>query len=317
MERHGIAPTKALGQNFLVDDNVVGRILELSEASADDIVVEVGPGIGTLTSALLSRCSGVVAIERDRNLPPVLRDTLGGSWDSLNLVEMDALDVEAVDLACGRRNDVTFVPKDLDARLSAPRFVSTTRTVSQRLYPNKLISNLPYSVAATIVLDYFQRFGFIDSMTVMVQKEVARRMQAEAGSKDYGAYTVKLALHARPMGSFDVSRNCFMPAPHVDSTVIRLDRIDAEGSSSDDGEAASLMADAAFASRRKTIANSMKAFFSGRGELDVADVPKLLEMAGIDPSVRGERLSVDDYRTLGRAFVSLRERCRSHDRSEG
>ena len=320
MERHGITPNKSFGQNFLIDDNIVGRILDLSEAGPNDIVVEIGPGIGTLTSALLENCAGVVAIEKDASLLPVLQDTLGGSWDRLNLVRMDALDVRSVDLAYGRTGEATFIPATPNSKLQGIRRFGATRTISQRLYPGKLIANLPYSVAATIVLDYFQRFEFMESMTVMVQKEVAMRVQAQPGSKDYGAYTVKLSLYADAAGSFEVSRNCFLPAPHVDSMVIRLDRKAAEKhgemfkqNGAEDSKAliraACMMADAAFASRRKTIANSMRAYFASRlnadDAFDPSRVPELLEAARIDPQVRGEKLAVDQFLRLAEAFLVI------------
>lgn len=282
LEQHGLMPKKAFGQNFLIDDNVVGRILELAALSPDDLVVEVGPGIGTLTSALLSVCAGVVAIERDASLVPVLADTLAHDADRLRLVQKDALAVERVDVAFGSHE-------------------------TGHLFPHALISNLPYAVAATIVLDYFQRFDFLTSMTVMVQKEVAQRMAAQAGTKNYGAYTVKLSLYAHVVGSFDVPRSCFLPAPHVDSTVIRLDRRDSYVAHDDAAltEAACLMADAAFFARRKTIANSCKRFFAGRSELDEGRIGDVLAAAGVDPACRGESLSTDDFVALGRALRAL------------
>ena len=175
------------------------------------------------------------------------------------------------------------------------------------LVPNKLVSNLPYAVAATVVLDYFQRLAFLESATVMVQKEVADRMTARPGSKAYGAYTVKLSLFAEPAGRFPVAPGNFFPPPHVNSTVIRLDRATARD---DDGEplsaevlhAACTMADAAFATRRKTIANSCKTHFANRPEAQAA-IPDLLAEAGIDPRRRGETLDRAEFIRLGKAFA--------------
>lgn len=276
LERFELSPKKSFGQNFLIDDNVIGRILELARISPTDVIVEVGPGIGTLTCSLTNACSHVYAIEQDSELLPVLEDTLSDNWDKLEIINNDALRVKETDF-------------------------------NKALLPTKLVANLPYSVAATIVLSFFQQFRFLESATVMVQKEVASRMCAQPGCKDYGAYTVKLALWAHAAGSFDVSRNCFMPAPHVDSTVIRLNRNVAGCDSiiTDDKtiQMASLMADAAFFSRRKTIANSMKQFFSGRANsktpiLNTCDIPRLLERANIDPTRRGETLDVSEYVNL-------------------
>lgn len=276
LEAHGISPRKSLGQNFLIDDNVIGKILELADLSRDDIVLEIGPGIGTLTCALLDSCAGVLAVERDTTLPAVLRETLSFQWDRLSLVQKDALDIEQVDLAYGS-------------------------TETGRLFPTKLVSNLPYSVAATVVLDYFKKFESLDSMTVMVQKEVADRMQATPGSKDYGAYTIKLSMYADYVDSFNVAPSCFIPAPHVDSTVIKLKR---KPSTVDAAivDKACLLADAAFFARRKTIANSMKQFFSGRDEIDVATIPSILKAAGIDPSVRGETLWPETFISIAQSL---------------
>lgn len=347
LARHGHSPRKSLGQNFLVDDNVVGRILELAGLDGadapgggvpgassggsetpgasgnglggSDVVLEVGPGIGTLTSALLRRASGVIAIERDPSLPEVLADTLADDWHRLSLIEKDALNVTRDDVEraaksleqgararCGARGGSAG-----DAASSGGVAGSGSSTVasgpSSGFLPTKLVANLPYAVAATIVLDYFQQFDFLDSMTVMVQREVAQRMQATPGTKNYGAYSVKLSLYASAVGSFGVSPGCFLPAPHVESTVIRLNRSRAcESMPPEVVHAACLMADAAFFARRKTISNSFKQFFSGRADLDAARIPELLSAASIAPGVRGETLELADFERLARAFLSLR-----------
>lgn len=276
LEKFGLAPKKAFGQNFLVNDAVVARILELADVTPQDTVLEVGPGIGTLTHTLLGVAGFVISVERDESLEEVLAYTLAEAQHRFRLVQKDALDLKQA---------------DLDGH-----------------EPNKLVANLPYAVAATIVLDYLQRFRNLQSATVMVQREVAERMAAKPGTKDYGAYTVKLSLLAKPAGSFAVSRNDFMPPPHVDSTVIRLDRRVDLPAWADEAvvQAAALMADAAFASRRKTIANSCKAYFASRGASGariMEELPHILEAAGIDPRTRGEALTTDQYLTLGRALV--------------
>lgn len=193
LDRFDLAPKKSFGQNFLVNDDVIRKILELSGVSFDDVVLEVGPGIGTLTNALLKHVRAVVAVERDADLPFVLAHTLQKWEDRFHLVKKDALDLKVDDMG--------------------------------DLRPNLFVANLPYSVAATLVLDYFWRFPFIDSATVMVQREVAERMMAKPGTKNYGAYTVKLSMVAEPVGHFIVKPDSFMPRPHVDSAVIRLNRI--------------------------------------------------------------------------------------------
>ena len=221
---HGLTAKYSLGQNFLVNDAIVQKIVALAELDGADRVLEIGPGIGTLTMALLKGAAHVTSIERDADLPAVLEETLAPWWDKFTLIQKDALDLQLSDL-------------------------------NAQAMPTKLVANLPYAVAATVVLDYFQRIDSLQSATVMVQKEVADRMAADPGTKNYGAYTVKLRLYAQPAGRFPVSPNNFFPPPRVDSAVIRLNRrpvTDASGAPLDANvvRAACTMADAAFASRR-------------------------------------------------------------------
>lgn len=285
MEAHDLTAKYSFGQNFLVNDDVVRRILELSGAGGGDGVLEVGPGVGTLTAALLQRAAYVVAVERDGDLPPVLADTLYPWRERFFLVEKNALDLEAADVA------------------------KAVEALGNRALPSKLISNLPYAVAATVVLDYFQRFSSLQSATVMVQREVADRMAASPGSKTYGAYTVKLGLFAQPAGRFAVGPGNFYPPPRVDSAVIRLDRIVVQGP---DGapaspqllRAACTMADAAFANRRKTLANSCKAYFASIPEVQLL-LPTIFDCAAIDPRLRGEALTQQQFLALGQALLEL------------
>ena len=206
--------------------------------------------------------------------------------------------------------------------------------------PSTLVAHLPYAVAAPVVLDYFESFLFLDSATIMVQKEVADRMAAAVGTKNYGAYTVKLGLHAEPAGRFPVGPGNFFPPPRVDSAVIRLNRrvpfmADGAPATPEVIAAAALIADAAFANRRKTIANSCKTYFSGRGSLllgasgssaglravdgalsggvggafvlDGADIvdhlPAIFDAAAIDPRRRGETLTQQEFLALGAALL--------------
>ncbi len=280
LERHGLATKKSLGQNFLVNDAVIGRICALSEVGPEDRVLEVGPGIGTLTVALLPRAAHVLSVERDPDLPAVLAETCG-AFDNFTLLSKDALDLGGEDL------EAAFGEAAREGRA-----------------PNKFVANLPYAVAATLVLDYFQRFDSIRSATVMVQSEVADRMSANPGVKDYGAYTVKLRLLAKPAGRFQVAPGNFFPPPHVTSSVIRLDRRSDLDVTPRDVRLASLAADAAFALRRKTIANSMKTYFSGRAGTNQAasEIPAILAEAGIDARRRGETLSLEEFIGLGRVI---------------
>ncbi len=279
---HGLTAKYSLGQNFLVNDAIVQKIVALAELDGADRVLEIGPGIGTLTMALLKGAAHVTSIERDADLPAVLEETLAPWWDKFTLIQKDALDLQLSDL-------------------------------NAQAMPTKLVANLPYAVAATVVLDYFQRIDSLQSATVMVQKEVADRMAAEPGTKNYGAYTVKLRLYAQPAGRFPVSPNNFFPPPRVDSAVIRLNRrpvTDASGAPLDANvvRAACTMADAAFASRRKTLSNSCKTYFAGRGAQGGAvaqHLPELFERASIDPKRRGETLSLAEFVQLGQELLAV------------
>ena len=219
----------------------------------------------------------MTAVEKDFDLPAVLADTLAPWADRFTLLQMDALD-----LVPHKRGDSPFVR------------------------PFKMVSNLPYAVAATVVLDYLQSFDQMESATVMVQKEVADRMTAQPGTKTYGAYTVKLSLVAQPAGRFPVAPGNFFPPPRVDSAVIRLNR---EIARDDNGDpltpellaATRTMADAAFATRRKTLANSCKTHFANDPDMQ-ARLPEIFEAAGIDPRRRGETLTQAEFIRLGKVF---------------
>ncbi len=179
-------------------------------------------------------------------------------------------------------------------------------------FPTKFVANLPYAVAATLVLDYFMQFAWLESATVMVQAEVADRMMAKPGTKNYGAYTVKLSLFAEPAGRFAVGPGNFYPPPRVESAVVRLNRrplLDEAGTPVSEQllRAACTMADASFASRRKTIANSCKTYFAGRGtagRLGAEALSHMFEQAGIDPARRGESLSLAEFLRLGAAYLA-------------
>jgi 16S rRNA (adenine1518-N6/adenine1519-N6)-dimethyltransferase len=275
LAKEGISTRRSLGQHFLIDDGVVGRILRLAAPEVDDLILEVGPGIGTLTEALLRVGTSVTAIEKDERLLPVLEDITSRYSGRFNLICADALDLR-----------------------ESPAFAAT-------LCATKLVANLPYAVAATVVLDCFQNLPSIQSATVMVQREVAERMTAGPGSKDYGAYTVKLQFLAQPCGSFAVSRTSFLPPPRVDSTVVRLDRLSCQPTA-DELRIGFMLVEAAFAERRKTIRNSMRSHFGANGR-DPAQVDALLTAAAILPTVRGETLPVKTYQRLATVFATLTE----------
>ena len=352
LEAHGIGTKYTLGQNFLVNDDVLKKIIVLAEVGEADRILEVGPGIGTLTIALLKHAASVVAIERDPDLPAVLADTLHPWREKFALIEKDALDVTEGDIVSAASTVAEFggisggahqassaanetaqwaVSQSEDCLSESGYPVAPPQEDLQLSLPDKLVANLPYAVAATVVLDYFENFPFLDSATVMVQKEVADRMMAEVCTKNYGAYTVKLGLYAEPAGRFAVGPGNFFPPPRVDSAVIRLNRrtprlSDGAPATPEVIAAAALMADAAFTNRRKTIANSCKTYFSGRGPVSLGAaglsaeegapsvalpdgaviatrLPAIFEAAAIDPRRRGETLTQQEFLALGTALL--------------
>lgn len=266
LDAHGLATKKRLGQHFLVDDNVIGRILALADLKGDETVLEVGPGIGTLTVSLCEAAGAVVAVERDDRLLPVLAETTLGC-DGFALVHADAVDVSVAEIGA------PFGP------------------------PTALVANLPYGVAATVLLRFFEEMPSLASAVVMVQAEVAGRIAANPGTKEYGAYTVKLRLRADTVARFPVSRSCFAPPPRVDSAVVRLER---RPQTEDERTlaVAAACADAAFAQRRKTIRNSLRAVLAA----PPAAIDAGLKSAGIDGGLRAEALEPQAFVALGRAL---------------
>ena len=353
LEAHGIGTKYTLGQNFLVNDDVLKKIVALAEVGENDRILEVGPGIGTLTIALLKHAASVIAIERDPDLPAVLADTLHPWREKFALIEKDALDVTrddivsvastmvepggdagCLDRASSAANETAqWAVSQSEDCLSESRYrVAVPQEELRPSLPSKLVANLPYAVAATVVLDYFESLPFLDSATIMVQKEVADRMAAAVGTKNYGAYTVKLGLYVEPAGRFAVGPGNFFPPPRVDSAVIRLNRrvplmADGAPASPEVIAAAALMADAAFTNRRKTIANSCKTYFSGRGPISLGAGPSaqegapgivlpdgaaiaerlaaIFDAATIDPRRRGETLTQQEFLALGAALLKV------------
>ena len=283
LDEFGLATKHRFGQNFLIDNHVIERIMELAELGADDRVLEVGPGIGTLTLALVAEAGRVVSIEMDAELEPVLA-AHARAHGNFRYLMGDALKVDPALIAEAAGGE-----------------------------PAVMVANLPYNVAATIILSFFERMPALERAVVMVQKEVADRIAAVPGTKAYGAYTVKLSLLAGVTGRFEVPPRCFMPAPHVDSAVIRLERrarpapdepAECQGRPGEDGTDGAFTArvvDAAFAQRRKTIRNSMAA--SGVWGKELLD--EAYASCGIAPTCRAETLDLARFVELTRALASL------------
>lgn len=256
----GVTPTKKLGQNFVHDPNTVRRIVAAAGITADDHVVEIGPGLGSLTLALLETAGRVTAVEIDPRLAAELPATaqwrapeLGGK---LTVVGRDAL---------------TVGPADVDK-------------------PTALVANLPYNVSVPVLLHFLQTFPSITRVLVMVQAEVAERLAAEPGSKVYGVPSVKASFYGDVRRAGSIGRNVFWPAPNIDSGLVRIDRHVAPRWDMAARADIFPLIDAAFAQRRKTLRAALAAHFGSATAAEDA-----LRAAGIDPQLRGERLSVEDF----------------------
>lgn len=293
LERFGLATKYRLGQNFLVQDHVIEKIVQLAEVQPTDVLVEVGPGLGTLTVALLDRARAVCSLEADSELEQVLAVTCKEPHpDSFALVMGDALAITPQKLAEAYNTLPTVAH---DAATSAPM-------------PTKFVSNLPYQVAATLILKFFQELPSLERAVVMVQAEVADRIAAKSSTKAYGAYTAKLSLFAQVTGRFEVGPGNFMPPPRVNSAVVRLDRTQARNPltskllSEEELLHTMRVIDAAFAQRRKTIRNSMSTSGFDKDMLDQAFLA-----TGIAPTVRAEVLTSQDFICLAAALEPLSE----------
>lgn len=293
LERFGLATKYRLGQNFLVQDHVIEKIVQLAEVQPSDVVVEVGPGLGTLTVALLDNARAVCSLEADSELEQVLAVTCKEPHpDSFALVMGDALAITPQKLAEAYNTLPTVAH---DAATSAPM-------------PTKFVSNLPYQVAATLILKFFQELPSLERAVVMVQAEVADRIAAKPSTKAYGAYTAKLSLFAQVTGRFEVGPGNFMPPPRVNSAVVRLDRTQARNPvtskllSKEELLHTMSVIDAAFAQRRKTIRNSMSASGFDKDKLDQAFLA-----TGIAPTARAEVLTSQDFICLAAALEPLSE----------
>ncbi|WP_189258604.1 16S rRNA (adenine(1518)-N(6)/adenine(1519)-N(6))-dimethyltransferase RsmA [Lentzea flava] len=260
-EELGIRPTKKLGQNFVHDPNTVRKIVAAAELTPDDVVLEVGPGLGSLTLALLPSAKQVVAVEIDpplaERLPQTAREMDPENADKLHVVLKDAMKITRADLV---------------------------------VQPTAIVANLPYNVAVPVVLHLLNELPTLDKGLVMVQAEVADRMAAKPGSKIYGVPSVKLAWYAEARKAGPVGRNVFWPAPNVDSGLVSFHRHEKPLSTVDKTRLFAIV-DAAFAQRRKTLRAALK----GWAESETVNVDELLQKAGIDPQSRGEQLSVIDF----------------------
>lgn len=259
---------KKYGQNFLIDTHVLDKIIRAAQIGADDFVVEIGPGIGTMTQYLAAAARQVMAVEIDKMLIPILEDTLSG-YDNVTILNEDILKVDIRGLVEEKNNGNLI----------------------------KIVANLPYYITTPIIMGLFESNVPLESVTVMVQKEVADRMKTGPGSKDYGALSLAVQYYARPELIANVPPNCFMPRPGVGSAVIKLTRHEKPPVQVEDEGFLFQVIRAAFNQRRKTLVNSLN------NALDIA-VPKeaaakVLEEMGLSPSIRGEALTLEQFAELG------------------
>ena len=259
---------KKFGQNFLIDTGILEEIIEAAQITKDDFVLEIGPGIGTMTQYLCEAARAVVAVEIDTNLIPILKDTLA-EYNNVDVLNEDILKVNFQSLRKGKK--ITGKPI-------------------------KVVANLPYYITTPIIMGLFENHVPMKSITVMVQKEVADRMQVGPGTKDYGALSLAVQYYAKPYIVANVPPNCFMPRPKVGSAVIRLDRYEEPPVQVKDEKLMFRIIRASFNQRRKTLANGLK----NSPELDFTkeQIEAAIGHLGRGASIRGEALTLEEFAEL-------------------
>lgn len=266
---------KKYGQNFLIDANILEKIIRLSEITKDDCVIEIGPGIGTMTQYLAESAGKVFAIEIDRHLIPILEETLK-EYKNVTIMNEDVLKVDIKKIVEEKNNG----------------------------NPIKVVANLPYYITTPIVMGLFESGVPLQDITIMVQKEVAERMQVGPGSKDYGALSLAVQYYARPEVLLQVPGTCFMPRPAVGSAVIRLKRYEKPPVTAQDEKKMFAVIRAAFGQRRKTLSNALAGgltYADSKGnpvQVNRQQVCAVLEKMGIKPDIRGEALTLAQFAEL-------------------
>ena len=267
IKKYEFAFQKKFGQNFLIDGHVLDKIIAAAEVTKEDCVVEIGPGIGTLTQYLAEAARNVIAIEIDKMLIPILQETLADS-DNVTVINQDVLKTDLWEL----------VREHNEGR------------------PVKVVANLPYYITTPIIMNLFESRLPVSSVTVMVQKEVAQRMQAGPGTKDYGALSLAVQYFAVPYIAANVPPNCFMPRPRVGSAVIRLTRHEKPPVEVADEQAMFQIIRASFNQRRKTLVNSLHN--SPQISKTKEEILRALEQMGLSQTVRGEALALEQFAAL-------------------
>lgn len=274
LQKYGFVFQKRFGQNFLIDTHVLDKIIGASEITKDDFVLEIGPGIGTMTQYLAEAAREVTAVEIDDALIPILQDTLK-EWDNVSVIHGDILK--------------TDIKKIADEKNQGK--------------PIKVVANLPYYITTPIIMGLFESHVPVESITVMVQKEVADRMQTGPGSKDYGALSLAVQYYANPEIVANVPPNCFMPRPKVGSAVIKLTRHKEMPVEVQDEKLMFRLIRASFNQRRKTLLNGLKN--SPEIPFSKEQIEEALGMCGLSLNIRGEALTLEQFAQLANAFSSL------------
>lgn len=280
LQKYNFNFQKKFGQNFLIDTRVLEEIIDAAEITRDDFVLEIGPGIGTMTQYLCEAAREVVAVEIDTNLIPILKDTLS-AYDNVEVLNQDILKVDIASLAKERNNDK----------------------------PIKVVANLPYYITTPIIMGLFESRVPIDSITIMVQKEVADRMQEGPGSKEYGALSLAVQYYAKPEIVVNVPPSCFMPQPKVGSAVIRLTRHEQSPVEVEDEKLMFQVIRASFNQRRKTLANGLNNF--GSFGLSKEEIQSCIEELGVPVNIRGEALSLEQFAELANIINRHRQQANS------
>ena len=275
IKKHNLKLTKSLGQNFLNDDSIVKKIVDAAEIDSETLVLEVGPGIGSMTKEMAARAAGVVAIEIDRYLIPALNDNLS-EYSNISIINKDIMKV------------------DNEAIISEYKEKYNAKNVM-------VVANLPYYITTPIIMKFLEEVKGIDKMVFMVQKEVAQRMVSRPGIKDYGALSVAVQFYSSPQIVFDVPPHCFIPQPEVHSTIIRLDILSEPPVKVLNKDMYFKLVKASFGQRRKTLVNALSN--SGFFKKNKEQVKQILENMGLKENIRGEVLSVEQFGELSNLLM--------------
>lgn len=266
IKKYNFAFQKKYGQNFLVDSHVLDKIISAAGVTKEDVVLEIGPGFGTMTQYLAEAAREVIAVEIDKTLIPILQDTLG-DYDNVTLINEDILKIDIADVVQEKNGG----------------------------RPIKVVANLPYYITTPIIMGLFESHVPLENITVMVQKEVAQRMQAGPGTKDYGALSLAVQFYAEPYIVANVPPNCFIPRPNVGSAVIRLTKWENPPVPVKDEKFMFSLIRASFNQRRKTLQNSL---VNGSIGVTKEQVVFALEQMGLSLTIRGEALTLEQFAVL-------------------